>query len=268
MSAERLDRTLVTRQLVDTRTKAQRLIADGKVSVNDVVVTKASTPVLETDQIVLLESDSDVGRGAKKLRHALKHWSIPVEGLVSADLGASTGGFSQVLIEEGASSVVAIDVGHDQLHPVVAEDSRVINIEGQSVLDLSAEWWASRALPQPVGIVVADLSFVSLQKVIPVAVSTFGVHSDYVFLVKPQFEVGKGRTNHGVVKDVPRRDQSIRDVAQEFIDAGLPVRGVIASPITGERGNVEYLMLASNDSQRYPAEWEGRIPVTNEEATS
>ena len=268
MSAERLDRVIVSRKLVDTRTKAQRLIADGKVSVNGGVVTKASALVSETDQIELLESDSDVGRGAKKLRHALSHWSVPVEGLVCADLGASTGGFSQVLLEAGSASVVAIDVGHDQLHPVVADDPRVTSIEGQSVLDLSEEWWASHALPQPVGIVVADLSFVSLQKVIPIAVSTFGVHSDYVFLVKPQFEVGKGRTNHGVVKDVPRRDQSIRDVAQTFINSGVPVRGVIASPMTGERGNVEYLMLASNDSPRYPAEWEGRIPVASEEATS
>lgn len=268
MSAERLDRAIVARRLVDTRTKAQRLIADGKVTVNGTVVTKASLAVSDADQIELLESDSDVGRGAKKLRQALGHWAISVEGLVGADLGASTGGFSQVLLEAGASSVVAIDVGHDQLHPVVAEDSRVINIEGQSVLDLSAEWWVANALPEPVGIVVADLSFVSLQKVIPVAVSTFGVHSDYVFLVKPQFEVGKGRTSHGVVKDVPRRDQSVRDVAQAFVDSGVRVSDVIASPITGERGNVEYLMLASNDSQRYPAEWSGRIPIAHEEATS
>jgi 23S rRNA (cytidine1920-2'-O)/16S rRNA (cytidine1409-2'-O)-methyltransferase len=266
--AERLDRAIVSRGLVDTRTKAQRLINDGKVSVNGQVVTKPSISVTDADRVELLETDTDVGRGAKKLRHALEHWSIPVDGLVCADLGASTGGFSQVLLEAGASSVVAIDVGHDQLHHVVAEDPRVINIEGQSVLELSPQWWGSRTLPGPVRVVVADLSFVSLQKVIPIAISTFGVHSDYVFLVKPQFEVGKGRTSHGVVKDVPRRDQSVRDVAHAFSQSGLTVRGVIASPMTGERGNVEYLMFASSDSQRYPAEWDGRIPDIEKEATT
>jgi 23S rRNA (cytidine1920-2'-O)/16S rRNA (cytidine1409-2'-O)-methyltransferase len=268
LSTERLDRAIVSRGLVDTRTKAQRLIVAGNVLINGLVATKPSVPVGERDHVELREHDLDVGRGAKKLRHALVHWAIPVRGRVCADLGASTGGFSQVLLEAEASSVVAIDVGHSQLHEKVARDPRIWNIEGQSVLDLSAEWWESMSFPGPVGLVVADLSFVSLQKVIPVAVDTFGVHSDYVFLVKPQFEVGKGRTSHGVVKDIPRRDQSVRDVAAVFRASGVDVRGVIVSPITGERGNVEYLMLASSDSQRYPAEWDGRIPPSEQETTS
>jgi len=268
LSTERLDRAIVARGLVDTRTKAQRLIAAGHVVVNGSITTKSSVLVGDSDLVELRETDLDVGRGAKKLRHALSCWSVPVDGRVCADLGASTGGFSQVLLEAGAASVVAIDVGHGQLHEKVARDPRVWNVEGQSVLDLSLELWAGRGFPQPVGLVVADLSFVSLHKVIPVAVDTFGVHSDYVFLVKPQFEVGKGRTSHGVVKDVPRRDQSVRDVAAVFTASGIAVRAVIASPITGERGNVEYLMLASNDSQRYPAEWDGRIPLNEQEATS
>jgi 23S rRNA (cytidine1920-2'-O)/16S rRNA (cytidine1409-2'-O)-methyltransferase len=264
----RIDRELVARGLVESRTKAHRLITDGHVALNGVVCHKASTDVGETDTLELLVDDTDVGRGAKKLRYALNVWHVPLDGAVCVDLGASTGGFSQVLLEAGASHVVAIDVGHGQLHPLISEDSRVMSVEGHSVLDITPDWWAASSLPRPVSVVVADLSFVSLQKVIPVAVECFGVDAHYVMLVKPQFEVGKGRTHHGVVKDIPRRDQSVRDVAQVFSSLGVTVRDVICSPMTGEHGNVEYLIMASNEQSIFPAEWDGHIPTPDQEARS
>lgn len=261
MSSLRLDRALVERGLVSTRTKAQRLIERGVVEVDGKAITKTSFAVAEGSTIVVTEPDTDVGRGAVKLRAALQSWPIPIEGADAVDLGASTGGFTQVLLESGASSVVSIDVGHGQLHPSLAEDSRVTSWEGQNILELTAELWRERQLSDAVTVVVADLSFVSLSGVISRVVNLFGVHSHYIFLVKPQFEVGRGGVREGIVKNERLREQALRDVAHACEEAGVPVRAVMCSPITGEKGNVEYLLYASATSSVYPAEWDGQIPV-------
>jgi len=258
----RLDRALVERGLVSTRTKAQRLIERGVVTVDHAVVTKTSLPVAQHSVVVVTEPDTDVGRGALKLRAALEHWPIPVEGVSAVDLGASTGGFTQVLLESGARSVVAIDVGHGQLHASLANDTRVVSWEGQNILELTPAMWRDKELPQDVSVVVADLSFVSLRAVVEAAVDLFGAHTHYLLLVKPQFEVGRGAVRRGIVKDEQSRDNAVAQVADAWNAAGVTVRGVMPSPITGEKGNVEYLLYTSATPSVYPAEWDGQIPAS------
>jgi 23S rRNA (cytidine1920-2'-O)/16S rRNA (cytidine1409-2'-O)-methyltransferase len=265
VSSSRLDLALVERGLVASRTKAQRLVARGVVRVNGDVNLKPSTPIDTADRIDVDEPDVDVGRGAIKLRAALDRWSLPIAGANCVDLGASTGGFTQVLLEVGANSVVAIDVGHDQLHPTLRDDPRVFSWEGQSVLELTGELWRSQGLPADVRVIVADLSFVSLGAVAKPIASLFGVHSHFVLLVKPQFEVGRGKTTRGVVRDGRLREQALRGVVDAWREEGVPARDVICSPITGEKGNVEYLLYASATSSVHPAEWDGYIPHIDEE---
>ena len=264
MSGTRLDLALVERGLVASRTKAQRLVARGVVRVNGDVNLKPSTPIDTADRIDVDEPDTDVGRGATKLRAALERWKLPIAGANCVDLGASTGGFTQALLESGASSVVAIDVGHDQLHPSISDDPRVVSWEGQSVLELTTDLWLSRGMQSAIDVVVADLSFVSLVAVARPIVATFGVHSHYVLLVKPQFEVGRGKTSRGVVRDERLREQALRAVVDAWSEAGVPARDVMCSPITGEKGNVEYLLYASATSSVHPAEWDGHIPRIDE----
>lgn len=255
----RLDVALVDRGLVESRTKARRLIHEGQVLVGGVIADKASRTVEPGADLKLLSTDRDVGRGAKKLRAALNHWSVEVEGASCVDIGASTGGFTQVLLEHGAKTVVALDVGHDQLHTRVREDSRVISLEGVNALDITSDWWGSQDLPADVSVVVVDVSFVSLTQLAPILIDCFGVGCTYVFLVKPQFEVGRGGVKNGVVVDISRRERALHDVVQVLSGAGLPIGGVMESPLRGEKGNVEYLVLAGGTSSSHPAEWDGRV---------
>ncbi|MEX2441023.1 MAG: SAM-dependent methyltransferase, partial [Pontimonas sp.] len=185
MSATRLDVALVVRGLASTRTKAQRLIAQGLVRVAGHPATKPALAVAHDTVIDIVaggtESErGDVGRGAVKLRAALSRWAPPVRGSVCVDVGASTGGFTQVLLEWGATAVIALDVGHGQLDPALRAQARVTNLEGVHAGHICASWWQEQALPAPVGVVVADVSFISLTKIIPALVDTFGVHSHYV----------------------------------------------------------------------------------------
>ena len=256
----RLDLALVERGLVSSRTKAQRLIADGQVSVDGVAVTKPSTPVDPASDVTLEAQQVDVGRGASKLRAALSRWMVPVAGATCVDIGASTGGFTQVLLEHQADRVVAVDVGHGQLEASLRDDPRVVVREGVHAASLTPTWWAESGLPKSVSVVVVDVSFISLGKILPALVGTFGVHSHYVLLVKPQFEVGRTAVSGGVVKNVAHREQALTDVAHTCSDLGVTVRDVMVSPITGEAGNVEYLAYASATSSVHPAEWDGSAP--------
>ena len=258
MTTERLDQALVSRQLVRSRTKAKRLIQDSAVAVDGVVQTSPAHSVQPEASIVLLQTDGDVGRGAVKLRAAFDTWDILVSGLNAADLGASTGGFTQVLLERGASHVVALDVGHGQLDARLSSDPRVTVAEGVNAVDLSAEWWAEQGFP-PCSLVVADLSFISLTKVMEPVIQTFGPDAHYVLLVKPQFEVGRSGLDGGIVKDPARQRAALDTVVAHCVEKGLPVRAVRYSPVTGEKGNVEYLVYASATASHHPAEWDGTI---------
>lgn len=266
MSTSRLDVALVQRGLAATRTKAQRHVTAGQVFVAGSVATKPALLVAEDTPIDLVggegESDwADVGRGATKLRAALDRWPVLVADAVCVDIGASTGGFTQVLLERGARRVVALDVGHNQLDPTLLGDERVINLEGVHAAQLSRAWWARESLPSSVSVVVVDVSFISLTKIIASLVDTFGVHSHYLVLVKPQFEVGRGGIDQGVVKDVARREAAVGEVLSCLGHYGVNPRDMMVSPITGEKGNVEYLVYASATSSVHPAEWDGAIPA-------
>lgn len=258
MTTERLDQALVSRELVRSRTKAQRLIREGAVFVDGVMTTSPAHSVRVESDISLLRTDTDVGRGALKLRAALDTWDIPVAGMNAADLGASTGGFTQVLLERGAAHVVALDVGHGQLDSSLVSDSRVTVCEGVNAATLSREWWVGQGFPL-CSLVVADLSFISLTKVTGPVVQTFGADAHYVFLVKPQFEVGRSGLDGGIVKDPAKQRAALDAVVNHCAETGVPVRAVRYSPVTGEKGNVEYLVYASASASHHPAEWDGTI---------
>lgn len=240
----RLDQALVERGLVDSRSKAQGLIRDGAVSVSSRVVTKPSHQVAETDEVSMSVESLDVGRGAIKLRHALDHFGIDVTEVNVVDVGASTGGFTQVCLDQGAAHVVAVDVGHGQLDARLVSDTRVTNLEGVNILEVTPEWWSGGGLPEKVGLVVADLSFISLQKVVPKLAALFPT-AELVLLVKPQFEVGKGKTRGGIVKYDSDRKEALTRVIEVCRAEGFRNTVSTPSPIEGKKGNVEYLVYSS-----------------------
>jgi 23S rRNA (cytidine1920-2'-O)/16S rRNA (cytidine1409-2'-O)-methyltransferase len=240
----RLDQALVKRGLVDSRSKAQVLIRDGAVTVSGRLETKPSHQVTEHDEVSLSVSSVDVGRGAIKLRHALDHFGVTLFGLTVVDVGASTGGFTQVCLDQGAGHVVAIDVGHGQLDARLVSDPRVTNLEGVNILQVTPEWWSGEGLPSDAGVVVADLSFISLQKVIPTLVKLFP-GAELVLLVKPQFEVGKGKTRGGIVRYGADREEALVRVMDACRAEGYKQVASTPSPIEGKKGNVEFLVYAS-----------------------
>lgn len=241
----RLDRALVDRGLVPTRTKAKGLIRSGQVSVAGVPATRASQLVTPTDPIELSAADTWVGRGALKLDGALSRWSpdgLSVDGRRCVDVGASTGGFTQVLLARGAAHVVALDVGHDQLDASLRTDPRVREESGRTVRGLQPA-----DIGGPFDLLVADLSFISLRTVMPdLARLITGDGSDAVLLVKPQFEVGRGRVGRsGVVRSQEAIATALREVAEAAVRCGLAVRDLRRSDIVGREGNQEYLLWAT-----------------------
>lgn len=250
MSARRLDTELVARGLARSRTQAQALVRDGLVRLEGETVTRPATPVAP-EQELSVEPDPTatsawitrgwVGRGAVKLDAALQAWEpqgLRVRGRRCLDVGASTGGFTQVLLEHGAASVVALDVGHGQLDPRLVEDPRVTDLSGTNVRTVTAS-----DVGGPVGVVVGDLSFISLRLVLPVLPGLVDEDAELVLLVKPQFEVGReGVGRGGVVRSAAARAGALAAVLDSVGSAGLVVGGVERSPVVGGSGNVEYLL--------------------------
>jgi 23S rRNA (cytidine1920-2'-O)/16S rRNA (cytidine1409-2'-O)-methyltransferase len=249
--SRRLDAELVLRGLARSRTQAQALVRDGRVSVDGSVVTRPATPV-SGDPVLTIAAGGEgaasawitrgwVGRGAVKLHHALEVWApdgLSVRGRRALDVGASTGGFTQVLLEHGASHVVALDVGHGQLDPRLSDDPRVTELSGTNVRDATATTIRGR-----VGVVVSDVSFISLRHVIPVLPALCEDDAEIVLLVKPQFEVGRhALASDGVVRSPAAREKALTTVVQAARDRGLAVGALERSPVTGETGNVEYLL--------------------------
>jgi len=187
-----------------------------------------------------------VGRGALKLAHALAMWPIQVDGRIVLDLGASTGGFTEVCLAAGAARVFAVDVGRGQLHPRIAADARVVSLEATDSRDLT-----SRQVPLPPQLVVADLSFIGLSKALPPALALADEGADLVALVKPQFEVGPRRVGKaGLVTDPAARREALEGVARFLGAAGWPVQASADSPILGGDGNSEFLLWARNAKGR------------------
>ncbi|WP_158862937.1 TlyA family RNA methyltransferase [Leifsonia sp. AG29] len=242
MGESRLDVALAERGLARSRTHAASLIADGLVTVDGRPTVRPSAKVSDDQVVAVAGADHYVSRGAHKLIAALDAFAVSVEGRVALDAGASTGGFSQVLLERGASRVIALDVGHGQLAPELRAEERLESYEGVNVRSLSPDVLAGLTGDdvRPT-VVVADLSFISLTQVIPALASTAEPGADFILLIKPQFEVGRQGIKEGIVRDAGRRVEAVTDVLWAAHDAGLGTAGLIASPIAGGHGNREFL---------------------------
>ncbi|HEX8170106.1 MAG TPA: TlyA family RNA methyltransferase [Thermoanaerobaculia bacterium] len=243
MKKQRLDVALVERGLVDSRAKAQALIMSRRVLVNGAFVDKAGASIAADDELKVAELEHPwVGRGGMKLAHALEQFAISVEGKVCADIGASTGGFTDVMLQRGARKVYAIDVGHGQLDVSLRNDPRVVNRE-----KVNARYLQPENFDEPIEFVSIDVSFISLKLILP-AVRGF-LRGELVALIKPQFEVGKHDVGKGgIVRDEAKRREVVDSVVAFANANGFQVQGVIESPVRGAEGNVEFLMHATADT--------------------
>ncbi len=237
----RLDLALVDRALSKSRTRAASLIRSGAVSVNGAVVDKPSCEVSEADRVEITGEDHPyVGRGGVKLEAALTAFRVHPAGLVCADIGASTGGFTDCLLKNGAIRVYAVDAGHGQLDPSVREDPRVVNLEG-----VNARFLDAAVIPEPCALAVLDLSFVSQTLVLPALKSVLAPDADYIGLIKPQFECGRDALGKGgVVRDRKQHAAAIRKVLRSLDENGYGARSLMRSPVKGGDGNTEFLVHA------------------------
>jgi 23S rRNA (cytidine1920-2'-O)/16S rRNA (cytidine1409-2'-O)-methyltransferase len=237
----RLDQLLVDRGLVETRSRAQALVLAGKVRVGAGdgarLDLKPGDAVDAATEIVVAQPEPYVSRGGHKLAAALDAFGIDPAGLAALDVGASTGGFTDVLLQRGARRVYALDVGRGQLAERLRHDERVTSRERTNARTLTAT-----ALPEPIDLAVVDVSFISLDKVLGPVASTLAPRAPIVALVKPQFEVGKGRTDHGVVRDPVVHLEVLERIVAVAAERGLGTRAVVASPILGPEGNREFLV--------------------------
>lgn len=239
--SERLDVLLHERGLAESRTKAQALVLAGQVVVNEQRVDKPGTRVSVTADIRIKgQALPYVSRGGLKLKGALDAFSLHVEGAVCADIGASTGGFTDCLLQAGAAKVYAVDVGWGQLHEKLRQDSRVISKERVNARQLT-----EAELPELVDVTVVDVSFISLTLVLPAAMKRMKRNALLVALVKPQFEVGPEHIDKGgVVRDASERAKAIERIRQFVLGLGLNEIGLIDSPVAGPAGNIEALLVA------------------------
>jgi len=241
---ERLDKLLLDRGFAQSREQAKRLILAGLVLVNNQKVDKAGTLVSHEAEIRLLGQEHPyVSRGGVKLAHALHTFQIDPTGKVAMDVGASTGGFTDCLLQHGAKKVYAVDVGYGQLAWKLTQDPRVIVMERTNVRYLSPA-----DFPEPMEMATIDLAFISLTKILSPLQALVTTRAEVIALVKPQFEVGKGEVGKGgIVKSVEKHDAVLRQIQDYAESIGLTVQGVTPSPITGAKGNTEFLMYLRND---------------------
>ncbi len=234
----RLDRLLVERGLVTTRQQAIGMILSGNVFVDGMLSDKAGSLIAESAEIRIKSPMPYVSRGGLKLEEAIRIFNIDIEGKIAMDVGASTGGFTDCLLQHGAKRVYAIDVGYGQLHWKLRGDPRVVNLEKTHILKL--DW---RRIEDPIDIATIDLSFISLTRVLPALWKHLRSSVVMIALVKPQFEVGKGKVGRGgIVRDRKKAEESVNKVTQFAEGIGFKVKGLIPSPILGQKGNVEYLL--------------------------
>ncbi|WP_062466206.1 TlyA family RNA methyltransferase [Demequina maris] len=252
----RLDRALVARGLVPSRTRAQELIGAGAVTVDGVVASKPALEVGDDAALEVAAPDQYVSRAAHKLLGALDACpELDPRGRVALDVGASTGGFTQVLLERGAARVHAIDVGHGQLAPSIAADPRVVAREGLNARELTLDDLGERP-----DLVVADVSFISLTLLIDPIVAVCADDADLLLMVKPQFEVGRERLGRGgVVTNLDDRARAVANVVAAMTSAGLRIRRIARSTLPGPHGNVEFFVWASRSWQ---ARGESGPPLT------
>ncbi len=236
--SERIDKMMVDQKLVNTRSQARMLIKQGDVTCNGKLVTKPGQTVSDSDDIQIKQDMLYVSRGAFKLLKAIEEFELDFKGKIIADCGASTGGFTQVSLLNGASKVYAIDVGHDQLSPLLLSSEKVKNIEG---VNLKNEY----TLPELVDFCVTDISFISITKVFPTIFSLLKPSGKAVILIKPQFEAGADRIARGGLVPEKYLNIILEEVTTWFSEHGFQIEKQCESPITGKTGNVEYLALIS-----------------------
>ena len=235
---KRLDILLVELGLVQSRERAKALIMEGKALVEGTPVTKAGTMVAADSDIVLKEDMPYVGRGGLKLEAALEHFRINLEHVTAMDVGASTGGFTDCMLQRGAARVYAVDVGYGQLDWKLRRDPRVVMLEKTNIRHLDRA-----VVDDTIGFAAMDLSFISLELVIPKVKEFLSGRSGVVALVKPQFEVGRKDVGKGgIVRDEKKRLEAVKSISDCFAASGFKVIGFIPSPIKGQKGNVEYLL--------------------------
>ncbi len=238
MPRVRLDQLVVDRGLAPSRERARALVLAGQVSVDGQPVTKAGAQVAPDVDVALIAPDHPyVGRGGVKLAHALDVFGVAVGGREALDIGASTGGFTDVLLKRGAARVVALDVGHGQFDWTLRRDPRVVVVEG-----FNARRLAPADLPGPVDIVVIDVSFISLRQILPVVPPLLRPGADVIALVKPQFEAGRAEVRKGVVRDPATQARVLEEIGAAAAGIGLTRVGSEPSPITGARGNQEFFL--------------------------
>jgi 23S rRNA (cytidine1920-2'-O)/16S rRNA (cytidine1409-2'-O)-methyltransferase len=240
----RLDQALVERGLCESREKAKRAILAGEVRINERLARKSSDPVKPEDQLALAVPERFVSRGGFKLEHALNHFNLEVKGLTAIDLGASTGGFTDCLLQRGAAKVYAVDVGRGQFAWKLRNDPRVVVMEKTNARELTPAKFPPPFAP--VDLVVIDCSFISLQKILPPAVALLRPCGRIVALIKPQFEAGKAEADRGagVIRDPVIHQRVLREL-NLFVAARVDLgwMGVIESPVLGPAGNKEFLVL-------------------------
>jgi 23S rRNA (cytidine1920-2'-O)/16S rRNA (cytidine1409-2'-O)-methyltransferase len=245
MARRRADQLLVDRGLAESRQRAQALILAGLVYAGERRIDKAGEGIADETEIEVRGRDHPwVSRGGIKLAHALDHFAIDVAGLAALDIGASTGGFVDVLLSRGAAPVHAVDVGRGQLAWKLRQDARVIVHEG-----VNARYLTAAEIPEPVGIVTCDASFIGLATVLPAPLALAKPRARLVALIKPQFEAGPGAVGKGGVVRDPEIHRAVCEAAAAWVAArGWTVIGIADSPITGPAGNKEFLLYAGRDA--------------------
>jgi 23S rRNA (cytidine1920-2'-O)/16S rRNA (cytidine1409-2'-O)-methyltransferase len=260
MSNSRLDVWMVEHGLAESREKAQALVMAGRVRVDGTPASKPGDAVANGAAVELIPGPQHVGRGAIKLAGALDVLRVDPTGRVAVDVGASTGGFTEMLLERGAVRVYAVDVGRGQLHERLRTDPRVVVIDGVNARSLSV-----REVPEPCGLATMDVSFISVLKILPALRGLLAPGADAIILVKPQFEVGRFRVGRGgIVSDPALHRQALRDVAWAAQhEMGYGLTAACASPITGAEGNREFFLHLARDGAPLP---EARFESMVEEA--
>ena len=238
----RADRLLVERGLFESRAKAQAAIAAGLVTADEVPVEKPSVEIAADARLAAVPAHPFVSRGGVKLAAALDHFGIDPAGLVCLDVGASTGGFTDVLLARGARRVYAVDVGHAQLHASLRGRADVVVFEDTDIRNL-----VPARLPEPPDLVVVDVSFISLKLVLPAALAWARRPARLVALIKPQFEAGRGRRKKGIVRDPQVHAAVCNDITAAVAALGWTVAGIMPSPLPGGDGNREFFISAHRD---------------------
>jgi 23S rRNA (cytidine1920-2'-O)/16S rRNA (cytidine1409-2'-O)-methyltransferase len=237
----RADQLLVLRGLFESRAKAQAAIEAGKVAADGKLVGKPSQLIAEDATLDATPAHPYVSRGALKLEAALDHFNVNPQDKICLDVGASTGGFTELLLSRGATKVYAVDTGTDQLHPRIKNDPRVVSLEQTDIRKLD-----EAAIPDDVRLIVIDVSFISLELVLPQALAFAAPHAELIALIKPQFEAGREHVKKGIVRDAGVHDAVCQRVELLVGRQGWRLRGTIPSPIQGGDGNTEFLLYAEH----------------------